>query len=186
MSGGASKGQALWRAFAGFLGLFFGLCALFALVVTIAEAWQEHSQARWPEVTARVSRCRLDQTSTGRRDKYYIHCQLSYAVGAEQNLANIYSSNVPSPDIWQYPPNQIAPFEEWVEQHPAGTPVMVHYDPASRSKVALVTTDMPRGGPRTPSNLKLLAAFAVSSVLLLALTRITRQRSEADAAEANG
>jgi hypothetical protein len=50
---------------------------MFALVVTAAQAWQEHAQARWPEVTAHVDRCGLDQTSTGRREKY---CALSSAL----------------------------------------------------------------------------------------------------------
>ena len=89
------------------LVVFSGLCTIFASVVTAAQAWQEHAQSRWPEVTAHVDRCALNQTSSGRREKYYIHCRLSYTVGAEQNMANVYSSNVPSPEIWQYPPNQI-------------------------------------------------------------------------------
>jgi hypothetical protein len=37
--------------------------------------------------------------------------------------------------------------------------VVVHYDPADHVKVALVATDMPLGGPRTPSNLKVLEVW---------------------------
>jgi hypothetical protein len=154
-----------------------GLCTIFVSVVTAAQAWQEHARARWPEVTARVDRCGLDQTSSGRREKYYIHCRLSYVVGAEQNVTNIYSSNVPSPEIWQYPPNQIGPLEEWVDEHPPGTPIAVHYDPADHTKGVLVATDMPLGGPRTPSNMKQLEVWAVSFLILLAIARITRPRS---------
>jgi hypothetical protein len=73
--------------------LFSGLCTIFALVVTAAAAWTEHAESQWPQVTARVERCVLDQTSSGRRENYYIHCRLSYVVGAEQNSANIYSSH---------------------------------------------------------------------------------------------
>jgi len=111
------------------LVVFSGLCTIFASVVTAAQAWQEHAQSRWPEVTAHVDRFALNQTSSERREKYYIHCRLSYTVGAEQNMANVYSSNVPSPEIWQYPPNQIGPLEVWVDEHPPGTPIVVHYDP---------------------------------------------------------
>ena len=121
--------------------LLSGLCTIFGSVVTAAEAWQEHAQARWPEVTARVDRCGLDQTSTGRRDRYYIHCRLSYAVGAEQNVANVYSANAPSRTVWQYPPNQIGPLEDWVEKHPPGTPIAVHYDPAHHTKIVLVASE---------------------------------------------
>lgn len=100
-----------------------GLCTSFALVVTAAQAWQEHTQARWPEVMARVDRCVMDQTSSNGRNWFYIDCRLSYAVGPEQNVARIYSVNVPLPEVWQYPPNQIAPFEQWVDEHPPGTPI---------------------------------------------------------------
>ena len=172
----APKGGLMW------LGLVLlvatsGLCTIFALVVTAAQASQEHAQARWPEVTARVDRCGLDQKSTGRGHGYHIHCRLSYALGAEENVANIYSRNVPSPEIWQYPPNQIAPFEEWVENHPPGTPMAVRYDPAKHKKAVLVATDMPRGGPHTPNNLKLLGAAATMCVVLLTIARIARPRS---------
>jgi hypothetical protein len=175
-TGTVQKGPLIWLGLM-VLVVLLGLCTAFASVVTVAEAWQEHLQARWPEVTARVDECGLTRTSSGRRQKFYIRCRLNYAVGVEQHATNIYSSNVPSPEIWQYPPNQIAPFEEWVNDHPPGTPIVVHYDPANHTKVALVATDMPRGGPRTPNNLKLLEFLAGSFVVLLTIGRITRPRS---------
>jgi hypothetical protein len=175
-TGMTPKGQLMWLGLT-VLVVFSGLCTIFASVVTLAQAWQEHAQARWPEVTTHVERCGLDRTSSGRREKYYIHCRLSYAIAAEQNAANIYSSNVPSPDIWQYPPNQIRPLQAWVDEHTQGTPIIVHYDPADHSKVVLVAADMPLGGPRTPSNIKLLEVLAGSFLALLTITRITRPRS---------
>ena len=159
------------------LVLFSGLCTIFAAVVTAAAAWTEHAQAQWPQVTARVDRCGLTQTSTGRRERYYIRCRLSYEVGAEQNTANVYSVNVPSRAVWQYPPNQIGPFEDWVAEHPPGTPIIVHYDPAHHTKAVLVATDMPRGGPQTPNNVKVLEVCGGSFVILLTIARITRPRS---------
>ncbi|MGA7574886.1 MAG: DUF3592 domain-containing protein [Terriglobales bacterium] len=165
-----------------FLVLLFGLCTIFASVVTVAEAWQEHLQARWPEVTARVDECSLDPTSSGLREKFHIRCRLSYAAGAEQHAANIHSNNVPSREVWQYPRNQIAPYEAWVNDHPEGTPIVVRYDPADHTKVVLVATDMPRGGPRTPNNVKLLEFLAGIFVILLTIARITRPRSFAQSA----
>ena len=169
--------KSLFRLGLGFLVLFSGLCTIFALMVTVAQAWQEHAQARWPDVTALVDTCGLEQTSSGRREMYHIRCRLLYVVGGEQNLANVYSINAPSRKIWQYPPNQIGPLEDWVNEHPPGTPIVVHYDPAHHAKIALVATDMPHGGPRTPSNLKLLEVSAASFLVLLAIARITRPRS---------
>jgi hypothetical protein len=175
-TGTAPERQLMWLGLA-VLVLFSGLCTIFVSVVTAAEAWQEHAQARWPEVTARVDRCGLRQTSTGRRNKYYIQCRLSYAVGAEQNATNLYSSKVPSPEIRQYPPNQIGPLQEWVDEHPQGSPIVVRYDPAHHTKAVLVAGYMPRGGPRTPDNVKLLEVCAGSFLVLLTSARITRPRS---------
>ena len=159
------------------LVLLTGLCTIFALVVTAAAAWTERNEAQWPQVTARVDRCGLTQTSSARRERYYIRCRLIYEVGAEQNTATVYSVSVPSRAVWQYPPNQIGLFEDWVAEHPPGTPIVVHYNPARHTKAVLVATDMPRGGPQTPNNVKVLKIFAGSFVVLLILARITRPRS---------
>jgi len=169
-------GKLMWLGLT-VLVAFSGLCTIFVSVATAAQAWQEHAQARWPEVTARVDECGLNRTSSGRREKFYIRCRLSYAVGAERNMTNVYSTNVPSPNIWRYPPNQIGPFEEWVDEHPPGTPIVVHYDPADHTKVVLVANYMPLGGPRTPNNVKLLEFLAGSFLVLLTIARITRPRS---------
>jgi hypothetical protein len=157
---------------------FAGLCTIFVMVATAAQAWQEHAQARWPEVEARVDTCGLNRTSTNGRHRFYIRCRLSYAVGAEQNATNVYSRNVPSPEIRQYPPNQIAPFEQWVDEHPPGTPIVVRYDPANHSKVVLVANYMPGGGPRTASNVKLLEVCAGSFLVLLMIAQLTRPRPQ--------
>lgn len=102
--GTVQKGPLMWLGLM-VLVILFGLCTIFAAVATAAQAWQEHAQAQWPKVTARVDRCSLNRTSSNGRRKFYIRCRLSYAVGAEQNATVIYSGNVPAPEIWQYPPN---------------------------------------------------------------------------------
>lgn len=175
-TGTVQKGPLMWLGLM-VLVVLFGLCTIFASVVTATQAWQEHVQARWPEVTARVDRCGLEQKSTGRREGYHIHCRMSYAVGAERNVTNVYSRNVPSRNVSQYPPNQIGPFEEWVDEHPPGTPIVVRYDPADHTKVVLVAANMPFGGPRTQNNVKLLEFLVGSFLVLLMIARITRPRS---------
>jgi hypothetical protein len=184
-TGPAPKSQLMWPGLVGLLGLFAGLCSIFALVVTVAEGWKEHAQAQWPVATARVERCGLHQTSSGRRDWYYIDCRLSYVVGAQEILTRVYSSSVPSPTVWQYPPNQIGPLQDWVDNHPQGMLIAVHYNPVNPKKAVLVATDMPRGGPRTPNNLKLLGMATTSCVLLLTIARIGRPRSNAVGAESH-
>ena len=165
------------------MGFFAGLCTIFALIVTVAEGWQEHAQAQWPEATARVERCYLHQSSSGRRDRYYIDCRLTYVVNADEIRTKVHSRSVPSRNVWQYPLNQIGPLEDWVDAHPPGTPIAVRYDPGNRRKAVLVSTDMPLAGPHTPSNVKLLGIAAVSCVLLVAIARTTRPRFGGVAAE---
>ena len=162
------------RTIAGFFAFFFGLCAVFVGVVTAVQGWEEHALAQWPVATAQVDRCRLDQSSTNGRNGYHIDCRFSYAVGVEQNTITVYSRNVPSRDVPQYPPNQIAPFEDWVANHPEGTPVLVHYDPSNHRKAVLATTSMPGAGPHTSSNLKLLAVVAAALLMMLTITQILR------------
>jgi hypothetical protein len=69
--------------------------------------------------------------------------------------------------------------QEWVDEHPPGTPIAVHYDPANHKKAVLLATDMPLGGRRTPANLRLMGFFAGSCVLLLAIARIMKPSSGA-------
>jgi hypothetical protein len=175
-TGTVQKGPSLWMGFMLLVALS-GLGTIFVTLVTAAQAWQEHAQARWPEVTARVDKCGLTRTSTARRGKLYIRCRLSYTVGFEQNAANLYSRTVPSPEVAQYPPNQSAPFQEWVDEHPQGTPIVVRYDPANHAKVVLVSAYMPNGGPQTPNNVKLLEIVAGTFLALLTIARITRPPS---------
>ena len=164
------------------LGLFCGLCALFVLVVTAGVAWQEHVEAGWPEVIGRVDSCGMTQSSTGRRNRYYIDRRLSYRVGGEDFVTSVYSMQAPGPEVWQYPLNQIAPYEAWVDAHPPGTPVAVQYDPGNHKKAVLVN-DVPNGRPRTRGNLKLLSCFAGLSAICLMIVRIARPRPLSFAAE---
>jgi Protein of unknown function (DUF3592) len=157
------------------LGLFmFAILALLALsglgtifvgVITAVQAWQEHAEEHWPEVTARVEKCYLRQSSTRKRDRYYISCRFSYQAGFEQNEANIYSG----PSVqWQF----TGPYQEWIDGHPAGSPIAVRYDPANHKKIVLGPPYMPGKGPHTQDNVKLLIVCAGSFVVLLLITRV--------------
>ncbi len=64
--------------------------------------------------------------------------------------------------------------QAWVDTHPTGTPITVHYRPNYPQKAVLVATDMPLGGPRTPGNLKLLGITAAACAALLAIAWLAR------------
>jgi len=165
-----------WRIVLGVLLILSALCTVFLLPVTIVVAWQEHAQKGWPLATARVEQCDLQPTS-GEEHRLYIRCSLSYAAGAGEYVASVSSRDVPSREVWQYPPNQMQPFVDWVNGHPPGTPILVRYNPGRHGKIVLVTDYPPGGGPQTPTNLKLLAVCAGSFVVLLAIAIIARQQS---------
>jgi len=160
--------------FVGVLVLFTGACTIFALVVTAAQAWQENAQKSWPEVTARVDTCRFERSSTNGRHRLYIGCRFLYALGGEQNAINIYSARFPGPEVAQYPRNQMQPFEAWLDAHPPGTPVVLRYDPANHKKALISSDFMPRDGPHTPNNIKLLIFFAASFIVLFTVARLAR------------
>ncbi len=187
------RSQPKWRRLVtllvGVFGLFAGLCTIFALIVTTALAWSEHAQAQWPAATASVQRCGVDlYTHTRGHEAYWIDCSITYTVRGEEIISRVHSLSTPAPQriIYQFPAGQFERMQEWVNEHPAGTPIEVHYDPANHAKAVLVETDMPRGGPQTPDNLKLLGFFAVSCALLLTIARIARPRGAASAVTADG
>src|ERR1700722_4532502 len=142
-----------------------GLSTIFVGVISAVQAWQEHAQEHWPEVTARVEKCYLRQSSTRKRDRYYISCRFSYQIGFEQNEANVYSG--PSV-LWAF----TGPYQEWIDAHPVGSPIAVRYDPANHKKIVLAPPYMPGKGPHTPDNVKLLIFSAGSFAVLLLITRV--------------
>jgi len=166
-TGTSATGKLAWLGVI-VLALLCGLCTIFATVTTVTQAWQEHVQSQWPEVTARVDRCAMLKTSAGRK-MFYIDCRLSYAVGTEQNIATVYS-------LWVYP-SANGPLAEWVDEHPQGTPILVRYNPADHTKVVQLAPLMPGGGLHTPNNIKLLEFFAASFLVLALITLLTRPRT---------
>ena len=147
---------------------------VFVLVVTLAQAWQEHAEAQWPEATAQVKNCVVDQSSSDRRNRFYIDCQLSYRVGDESAEARIYSLGVIAAEyvIWQSRGALgVGDLQAWVDVHPAGSPIAIRYDPSKHSRVVPMAGEIPLTGPHTPNNLKLLGVTAAICVVLLGVGR---------------
>ncbi len=180
------RGKAMQPARRGWvmlMGCFLGLCTIFTLLVTGFEAWQEHAQAQWPEVTASLQSCGIRVSRKGysgpydsRGGAYYIRCRIRYQVGAEETDTNIYSTSVRAPNLLnrQDPWAAVCELQAWVDTHPPGTPITVHYHPNHHQQAVLAATDMPQGGPRTPGNLKMLGITAAACAALLAIARLAR------------
>lgn len=179
MTNTAAENPTTWRRFvfqvSAVLAALAALCTIFASIATIANSWQEHEEAAWPQVAASVINCEIAQTSSRSR-RYNIRCRLKFTANSQQVRANVYSIDVPPADALQYPPNQIAPFIDWVNAHPSGTPLAVRYNPVQPSKIVLAGDYMPMGELQTANDIKLTAACAVSFLVLFLIARITRPR----------
>ena len=171
------------------MGCFAALCTIFAFVVTVLEAWQEHAQAQWPEVTARIQKCVVSvsrksrqRASENRGGYYYIDCRITYLIGTEEIATRVLSRSAPAPNVLtrNNPWAIVDQLQSWVEEHPQGSQIAVHYNPTNHRQAVPGRTDMPLGGPRTPSNIKLLGIFAAIFVVLLSIARIARSSSEAN------
>lgn len=180
MTNTAADNPASWRRLvfqaSAVLAALAGLCTILASVATIMNARQEHAQAAWSQVTATIDNCKMAETSSASK-RYNIRCRLEFMADSQQVRATVYSIDVPPADAAQYPRNQIAPFIDWVNAHPPGTPLVVRYNPVQTSKVVLAGDYMPMGGPQTPNDIKLIEACAGSFLVLLLIARITRPRS---------
>jgi hypothetical protein len=156
------------------LGLFAGLCSLFALVATGLTAWREHVKAGWPEATATIERCSVEERRTTGSDlSWWLRCHIGFRREADQIETQIFS-RILSSQSRGYPELM----DQWVDDHPNGSRVAVRYDPAD-PKVAIPATDyMPNGEPKTPSNLRVLAVFSLACAVLLAIAMLLRRRAK--------
>jgi hypothetical protein len=173
--------QRRWSAIVA-LAYVFALFTVFAAVVSAAEAWVEFRHGQWPSASARIEHCDVKpyQSSTGRRlehSAYYIACDISYETARAQLVtATIKSRRVASPErAWPDTGPVIRQMQLWVDRHPAGAILMVHYNPGDQRHVVLTSTDMPLAGPHTTNNVPLLLICAGAwGLLSLAGRRFTQ------------
>jgi hypothetical protein len=175
-----SNRQHRWLALVG-LAYLFALFTAFVAVATGAQAWVEFRHGQWPATSAHIERCDLKpyQSSTGRRlehSAYYIACDISFETTQGQSVrTTIRSRRVASPE-YTVPDTgpRIGQMQSWVDQHPPGTVLAVHYDPSDQRHVVLSGTDMPEAGPQTANNVRLLVVCATACGLLSLIARVLR------------
>lgn len=166
------------RGFVLLAGAFFGVCAGCSALVTATEAWQDHVRAHWPAATAQIKTCKVNFAYA--EEKYLnIACLIRNNIATETLDATVMSRKARAPDaaIFRWPPHQIGETEmqSWVDAHPAGTSIPVHYDPAQHATAVLIDVGMPLGDARTPGNLRATGLFAAISAAILALGLILRR-----------
>jgi hypothetical protein len=160
----------------GLFGLFAGLCAIFALVVTVFEWRAERAQAEWPVVPARIERAELEPHATSKgATTWSLRYRVRYAADWQERTASLSSRSTSSPA-------DLPAMRAWLEQHRRGDRVDVRYDPAQPDHAVFAAPDVPNVGPRTPNNLKLTVIAAIACVVLIALARFLAAREPPDAA----
>ncbi|MGD0361951.1 MAG: DUF3592 domain-containing protein [Bryobacteraceae bacterium] len=166
------------------LAYLFALFTAFAAVVSAAEVWGEFRHGQWPAASARVERCDVKpyRSSTGRRlehSAYYIACAISYETARAQLVtATLKSRRIQSPELtWPDTGPKIREMQSWVDRHPAGAILKVHYDPANQRDAVLTSTDMPFAGPQTTNNLKLVLVCAGAWAVLSRIGKAVRRQA---------
>ncbi len=170
----------------GFFVFFVALCSLFSLVVTAGVAWQEYCERHWPQATATIQRCSLEEvaeTPPSNLIDCQIDCQIEYVVGDRTVLSRVRSMTAPALEkvIWEFHSGEakgiLSKMQDWVKAHPPGSAIVVHYDPTNHARAALVATDMPNGGPQSPKNVRFTELALVFSAALLMIATLTRRLS---------
>ncbi len=170
-------------------GCFLALCTLFSVVVTLGVALQEHLQAGWPETTATIRTCSVERVGS-RSTANVIDCRISYLSDGEPVVSTVRSTSSTAPEriIWEHPAGRAQQvFDamlDWVNAHPRGSTLSVHYDPSNPRKAALVMTDMPLGGPQTEKNVRFTVDLAAVTAAFLAIGAFARSRARRSTAQA--
>ena len=103
---------------------------------------------------------------------WWLECQISYPVGANQVRTTIHSGHRSEPSQG-YPD----PMNRWVNDHPNGSAIRVRRDPSNPLSAVPATDYLPNGGPRTQYDLRFLLACLAACAGLLTLARRLRGRA---------
>jgi hypothetical protein len=152
----------------GLFGLFAGLCAIFALLVTLFEWREERAQTNWPLASARIEQAEL--TAAGS-----LRYRVRYETEWQERVATLSTGSTTNQ-------LELARTRAWLAQHRRGGHVDVRYDPTRPDHVIFAAADVPNAAARTPNNVTLTAIAAIACVVLIALARFLAAREPADAA----
>ena len=158
---------------AGLLGLFAGLCAVFAACATLSDWYDEAGQARWPLVAAVIERIDLVASARAPKDGggtiWKLRCQVHYDVNGEAQRATPTSRVV-------YSEADAAALRSWAAQHRKGSFVDVRVDPSQPNRAVFASPEISAAAGRMHTDLVLLGLAAVAAAGLLMLAKFLRSR----------
>lgn len=166
--------------FAALLGLFAGLCAIFAGCVALSDWHDETTRARWPVVSAVVERA--DVVASARTPKdgggtvWKLRYRVRYELNGEALTATLTSRTA-------FSENDAAKLQAWAAQHRKGSHIDIRVDPSRENQAGFASPEISDAIGRTRTDFILLVIAALASAGMLALAKYLRAR-EARAAPA--
>jgi hypothetical protein len=144
---------------AGFLGLFAGLCAVFAACATLSDWHDEASQQRWPLAAAVVDRAEVVAAArapkAGGGTEWKLYYRVHYEVDGKPQAASLQS---------------------WAAQHRKGSHIAVRIDPSQPNRAVFVAAEISSAGGRIHTDFVLLGIAAIAAAGLMMLAKYLRAR----------
>ena len=168
--------------FAGLLGLFAGLCAIFSACVTVIDWHDEATQARWPIISAVVDRADVVTSARAPKDgggTVSLRYRVGYELDGEQRVATLTSRSA-------FSEADAAKLQSWAAQHRKGSHIDVRVDPSQQNRATFASAEVSTVTGRTQTDLILFAVAAIACGGLLALARYLKAREDRAALVAEG
>src|SRR5258708_14851750 len=125
--------------FAALLGLFAGLCAIFAGCVMLSDWHDETTQAHWPAVSALVERADVIASARTPKDGGGTVWKLRYRVRYELNGESLMTTLTSRTAFLE---TDAAKLQAWAAQHRKGSHIDVRVDPSQANKAAFASTEL--------------------------------------------
>lgn len=170
-------------AFAGLLGVFAGLCAIFAACVTFSDWYGEAAQARWPVVSAVVERADVIASARAPKDgggtEWRLRYRVRYYVNEQAATATLTSRAVASD-------TETTKLRSWAAQHRMGSRIEIRYDPSQQNRAVFASDGVPLAVSRVGTDLILFAIAAIACAGLLSLAKHLNARAAQTMPAADG
>jgi hypothetical protein len=159
--------------FAAVLGLFAGLCAIFAGCVALGDWYSEATHARWPLVSAVVERAEVvafeRNPKNGAGTSWHIESRVRFEVDGKLRTATPTSRGV-------FSETEAAWLQSWAEQHGNGSEIDVRYDPSRQNLAVFASAELSPVAGRTRNDLVIFSIAAFACAALLTLSKYLRVR----------
>jgi hypothetical protein len=166
----------------GLVGLFAGLCAIFAGCVTLSDWHDEITQARWPVVSAVVERADIVTSVRAPKDgggkTWKLSVRMSFETSSETRTATVFSRTVHSE-------SEAAKLHSWAVQHRKFIHIDIRYDPSQPNRAVFASSEEGFASDRIHTDLILFTIAAIACAGLLSLARFLNAREARAAPVAN-